>query len=161
MLSLFKYFVYPEVEENVWLSVIVFFYDEGKTVVDESFIFNGNVNPNLYSFYTNFKNFILINEELHYRYPDYIKKIEPENVYLYVHIGRSGFSIPNDKLDYWGLFFSSFSDPLYKKLNLKNTRLVFPMKTNKKMKIEDIYNPLFSVREVYDKNSILFSFINL
>ena len=162
-----KSFVYESVEEEMhnWLSCIVCFVDEGKMVFDSGLVVVGNCSPDYYAHFLHFKNFILINGDLHYKYPDKIKKINPDKVYLHIRVGSTKFEVPTDNLAYWHLYFTSPSNKLYKSLDkIKEERIKLVdmrEKDERKVRIEDISNPLFNKYQKYNEHSIMFSGIKV
>lgn len=172
MLNLYKYaksFVYEEKkDENVWISVLILFVDNGKMWVDTGFIIDGEFSINTYSFFSNFRNFIIINDKLHYKFPDYIKEIDPIQVHLHLKIGKSPFSLPKEKLDNWRIHFSSSNNTLYKAIqhDLKKEKIQLitlneTIKTKKKINIVEAENPLFHKKQVYNDSSVMFSHLNI
>jgi len=171
-----KSFLYEEKNENIWTSILILFVDEGKVKLDEGFILNDVFSSNYYSFFCNFKNFTVINNELYYKYSDCIKKIDPKKVYLHIYIGKSKNSLSTNKIDSWNLYFSSLNNKLYKeikeeltleKINIIKRRINEKDKIGKiekkikTPKITEIENPLFLEKQNYNENSVFFSNINI
>jgi hypothetical protein len=172
MLNLYKYaksFVYEEKKDkNFWTSVLILFVVDGKMFIDYCFIIDGNFPENIYSFFCNFNNFIIINQKLHYKFPEYIKEIDPKQVHLHLRLGNSPFSLPKDKLNYWNLHFTSLKNRLYKEieneLKTKKIEIIVPnesLKRNKIPNILNVFNPLFLKKQIYDDNSVMFSDLNI
>ena len=174
ILKYVKSFVYESEDENVgykWLSGLIFFIDEGKFVFDRGFIITGKgVSIDEYAFYANFRNFTLINDDLHYLYGDCIKKIVPNKVYMHIKLGSSAYSVPLDNLTYWNLFFSSPNNKIFNSLTIVPEKIkivelgdnitVNGNKRGKIKNIEDIVCPLFNKRQVYNSTCVLFSDVN-
>jgi hypothetical protein len=154
-----------EQKEETWLSVLILFVSSGKMWIDSGYIFEGNVPINIYSYFTNFNNFLIVNNKLHYRFPENIKEINPKEVYLHLKIVKSKFSLPKNNLNNWMLHFSTSTNNLYKvikhDLKKEKIRIVDVKETTKKMNILDAENPLFKTRQVYNDTSILFSEIDI
>jgi len=150
-----KFFSSEEKEEYSWVSGLIFFQDEGKMVLDKGFIITGDVEK--YPYYCQFKNFNIINGDVYYLYYNCMKKINYEKVFLHLKIGKSPFPVEKNNLTYWHLFFNSPNNRIYKSIELKKEKIKlfeFPEENSKK----DLFdNPLFIKKQVYDKNSVLFS----
>ena len=164
MIKYLKSFVVSEQTDNVWISGLICFVDEGKMVLDRGFVILGNVNPDHYAFYTNFRNFIFVNGELHYMYGDKVKKINPKKVHLHIRIGHSPHEIHIENLTYWHLFFTSPNNKLFKNITLQKEKISLitdPPISNKKLKIYDIQNPLFLDKQVYSENCVMFTGLDI
>jgi hypothetical protein len=167
-MNILKYVKSLVYEEEIvgykWVSGLICFVDDGKMVLDRGFIITGNISPDYFAFYANFRNFTLINDDLHYMYPDSIKKINPDKVYLHVKFGSSPYSIPLTNPTYWNLYFNTPNNKLYKSLTITPERIKIIENTNdinyKIKKVSEITCPLFDKRQVYNETSILFSGIN-
>jgi len=150
-----KFFTYEEVKENTWISGLIFFQDEGKMVLDRGFVIIGDIRS--YPFYCQFKNFTMINGDFYYLYPNCMKKINPEKVFLHLRFGKSPFPIEKNNLTYWHLFFTNPNNKIYKSIELKKEKIKLFEFLETGFECESINNPLFLKKQSYDKNSILFS----
>lgn len=170
LLKYVKSLVYEdEKAEYKWIGGLIFFMDDGKMVLDRGFVITGDVDE--YAFYTNFRNFTLINNDLHYMYPDSIKKIN--KIYLHLKYGTSPYPVPLNNPTYWNLFFSSPNNKIYKSMSLDEKRIkimenntenaTYNTTHNAKSKIKsvnDIICPLFDKRQIYNPTCVLFSEVN-
>lgn len=150
-----KFFSQDDKEEYSWVSCLIFFQDEGKNVLDRAFIIIGDVEN--YPYYCQFKNFNIINGDLYYLYPNCMKKINHEKVFLHVRFGKSPFPIEKNNLTYWHLFFTNPNNRIYKSIELKKEKIKLFEFPETKSRKDFSENPLFMKKNVYDKNSILFS----
>jgi len=165
-MNLFKYvknWVYEEEKVGYnWIGGLIFFIDDGKMVLDRGFIITGDIDE--YSFYANFRNFTLINNDLHYLYPDSIKKIT--KVYFHLKVGNSPYPISLNNPTYWNYFFSSPNNKIYNSLTLDEKKIKIINNSEnfeKKCKIKsimDIHCPLFDKRQTYNSTCVLFSEVN-
>ena len=89
MLKYIKSFAFTPEPEYCWIGGVICFVDDGKMVFDRGFVIVGKVSPDFYSYYCNFRNFTVVNGELHYHYPDKLKRIDPKKVYLHIRIGKN------------------------------------------------------------------------
>lgn len=152
-----SFFKTEEQNENYWISGLILFKYENRLILDRGFIVVGNLNN--YSFYCQFKNFTIINGELYY---NCIKKIKFENVFLHLKIGETPYNVETNNKTYWNLFFNSPSNKLFKSIILEDSKIkVFNFDKTKKININDVNNPLFLKKQVYDKNCVLFTGIKM
>ena len=165
MLKYIKSFIYEKnKEEHMWISGLIMFVDDNKMILDRGFI---TENISDYSFYCQFNNFTLINGELHYMFPDSFKKIDSNKVYLHLRIGKSPFEIPIENPTYWNLFFTNPNNKIYKNIELVKNKIKIQglqnpqQSNNKEIKIQDLRNPLFLNKQIYDESSVLFSFLDI
>lgn len=157
---------------NKWLSGLIIFKDDGKLVVDTGFIIIGDPMINEMGFFCNFRNFILINGELHYAYPQHIKKIDPNSVFLHVKISKHSTVIPKINPVYFNFYFSSPRDKIYEKLiesgSLKAEKIKIIDRSSRVIgkkslieKIDLLQCPIFSNKDMYSEDSAIFSGLNL
>lgn len=161
MIKYLKSFIYENKKENyTWISGLIIFKDDKKFVLDKGFIITNDISN--YSFYCQFNNFVIINSELHYSYPEGFKKINPKDVYLHIRIGNSPFSPTLDNLSYWNLYFTSPNNKVYKSIQINPNKIKIINEIDKnKLDIKDVKNPFFFNKEIYNDNSVLFSFLNI
>src|SRR5581483_2000184 len=77
-----------------WISILILFKDNNRLVIDKAYILkspndlgsNNDLESSNYGFYCQFNHFVIINGELHYHYPDKLKKINSKDVYLHVRV---------------------------------------------------------------------------
>ena len=150
-----KFFSTDEKEEYSWISGLILFQDEKKMILDRGFIITGDLEN--YPYYCQFKNFNIINGELYYLYPNCMKKINPEKVFLHLRIGKSPFPIEKDNLTYWHLFFTSPNNRVYKSIDIIKEKIKLHEFPEKKTKKDLFENPLFIKKQVYENGSVLFS----
>jgi len=147
-------------EEYNWISGLILFSDEDKMKVDRGFIITGDISN--YPFYCQFKNFTTVNGDLYYIYPNCMKKINPDKIYLHLRIGTSPYPVESENKKYWHLFFTSPQNKIYKSIELEDYKIkIHDFPNIGKINIENIKNPLFLKRQIYDKNSILFSSLKI
>lgn len=158
MLNYLKSFIYEnKKEENVWISGLIMFSDNQKLILDKGFVITGEISN--YSFYCQFNNFTVINGELHYIYPNGLKKIDPKKVYLHLRIGKSPFEITVDNLMYWNLYFTSPNNKIFKAIDLDVNKIkIIQSEKNEILSTKNIKHPFFNNKQVYDDNSVLFSY---
>ena len=166
MIKYVKSFVYENVPVYNWMSVLLCFVDDDKVVMDRGLIIIGDVPADYYSHYLHYKNFTIVNGELHYMYPDRIKKINPEKVYLHIRVGSSPSPVQVSHLHHWHLYTTSPNNRFFKSIDFNVERVkVFNegIKADgfRGVKISDVRNPLFYGRNTYNENCVMFSGINI
>lgn len=163
MIKYVKSFVYENVPTYNWMSVLLCFVDDDKVIMDRGLIILGDVPADFYAHYLHYKNFTILNGELHYMYPDRIKKINPEKVYLHIRVGVSPSPIQVSHLHHWHLYVTSPNNVFFKSIAFNVDRVkVFNegFKEGGKIKVKDIKNPLFFSKNMYNDSCVMFSGIN-
>ena len=166
MIKYVKSFVYETTPTYNWMAVLLCFVDDGKVVMDKGVIILGDVPADFYAHYMHYKNFTIVNGELHYMYPDRIKKINPEKVYLHVRIGTSPSAVQVSHLHHWHLYTTSPNNRFFKSIEFDVGRVKvfnegFKAEGFRGVKLSDVKNPLFLTRSVYNENCVMFSGINV
>jgi hypothetical protein len=156
-----------------WTSVLLCFVDGDKVVMDKGLIILGDVSADFYAHYIHYKNFTILNDELHYMYPDRLKKINPEKVYLHVRVGSSPSVVQVSHLHHWHLYTTSPNNRFFKSIEFNVERVTIVNEGvkdgvvgnvgngGKKVKVEDIKNPLFFGKQAYNDSCVMFSGINI
>ena len=172
MMKYVKSFVYEKEISYNWMSGLLCFVDDGKMVLDSGFIITGDVSLDHYGFYMNYRNFTMINSDLHYMYPDGIKRINSEKVYLHLRFGNSPSPIQTTHLNHWHLYVTSPNNKFFKSIDFNEKRIkcfqeggnsagsVSVKIAGDKSKIFSIKNPMFHDKQVYNDHSVMFSSLN-
>ena len=165
MIKYAKSLLYESTPVYNWMSVLLCFVDDDKVVMDKGLIILGDVPADFYAHYLHYKNFTIVNGELHYMYPDRIKKINPDKVYLHVRVGTSPSVVQVSHLNHWHLYTTSPNNRFFKSIEFNVGRVkVFNEGFREgvaKVKLGEVKNPLFLTRQSYNENCVMFSGINI
>lgn len=138
-----------------WVSVLILFVDNGKTVLDKGYIFLGDISINSL-FHIQFTNFNIIENNILYMYKNGSSKyIESKKIYLHFKFGQSSFPISEQNINYWNNFFSSPTNKIYNSisndLNIKHIKLVNSphISSKKRLTPANISHPLFFSKRIY------------
>ena len=160
-----------------WTSILILFSDNGKLNVDKGYVIKGILETHEYGYYCQFNNFFYINGKLLYAYPDKLKEIDPEKVYLHILTGLTPFPVPNEHLDSHHLYFPSANNKVYKLLGNKIDKdkiRLFVVKDESYMsssgsrskrreesQAQNLIHPLFSRKEIYHPDAVVFSYFDV
>ena len=139
-----------------WVSILILFVDDGRTVLHKGYIFLGDISVSQLS-YINFANFNVIGNDTFYMNKNGTTKyIDSTKIYLHVKFGHGPFAVAEENINYWNVYFSSPTNKIYKSISndLNKERVKLINMTNhipskKRLTATNISHPLFSYKQIY------------
>ncbi len=168
MMKYVKSLVYEKETVYNWTAGLLCFVDDGKMVLDSGFIITGQTSLDYYGFFMNYRNFTLINGDLHYIYPDHMKRINSEKVYFHLRFGHSPTPIDISHLTHWHLYATSPNNKFFRSIEFDEKRIktfheggVGEPLSGEKSKLPLIKNPMFHDKHIYNSHSVMFSSLHV